>query len=232
MRRVRKSFWCKIPKVINGSDRSPLNFKSAQFSFYICGRWLGSLYGQNSKFSQDPLECHLSVQWALTVGLMNHPRSLLRMLAGFLFVAMELREATQLQVLTKTPGAECNCSCTPKNLPGCAVLVPFLKTLRWWSWIWFSCVLSFLSCMRWYCWCFILFQGKPCDYPSLENGRLSDARYYFPKRFGQTVDYYCLNGYSTPTGAFWVRATCSETGWFPEPKCLSKYISTICSILL
>ncbi|XP_014106249.1 PREDICTED: complement factor H [Pseudopodoces humilis] len=68
---------------------------------------------------------------------------------------------------------------------------------------------------------------KPCDYPPIENGRLSDSyeyhrRYYFPKRFGQTVDYYCLDGYSTPTGTVWVRITCSERGWFPEPKCLKK----------
>lgn len=113
----------------------------------------------------------------------------------------------------------------------------FLKILRWWSWIWINCVLSFLSCMCWYCCCYILFQGKPCDYPPIENGRLSRSDeyyryYYFPKRFGQTADYYCLDGYSTPTGEFWVRITCSERGWFPEPKCLSKYISTVCSILL
>ncbi|KAM4773144.1 complement factor H [Cyanocitta cristata] len=68
---------------------------------------------------------------------------------------------------------------------------------------------------------------KPCDYPLIENGKLSSSyeygRYhYFPKRFGQTVDYYCLDGYSTPTGEFWVRIYCSERGWSPEPKCLKK----------
>ncbi|NXS85431.1 CFAH factor, partial [Erpornis zantholeuca] len=68
---------------------------------------------------------------------------------------------------------------------------------------------------------------KPCDYPSIENGKLSysyeyNRFYYFPRRFGQTVDYYCLDGYSTPTGEYWVRITCSERGWFPEPKCLKK----------
>ncbi|NXB18826.1 CFAH factor, partial [Rhagologus leucostigma] len=68
---------------------------------------------------------------------------------------------------------------------------------------------------------------KPCDYPLIENGRLSDMYeyyrlYYFPKSFGQTVDYYCLHGYSTPTGQTWVRISCSERGWFPEPKCLKK----------
>ncbi|NXU39020.1 CFAH factor, partial [Drymodes brunneopygia] len=63
---------------------------------------------------------------------------------------------------------------------------------------------------------------KPCDYPSLENGRIYESPYYFPKRFGQTVYYYCSDGYSTPTGDKWVLITCSEMGWFPEPKCLKK----------
>ncbi|XP_005050582.1 PREDICTED: complement factor H [Ficedula albicollis] len=68
---------------------------------------------------------------------------------------------------------------------------------------------------------------KPCDYPVIEHGRLSSSyeyyrTYYFPRRFGETVDYYCLDGYSTPTGASWVRVTCSEMGWFPQPKCLKK----------
>ncbi|XP_041885834.1 complement factor H isoform X2 [Corvus kubaryi] len=68
---------------------------------------------------------------------------------------------------------------------------------------------------------------KPCDYPLIENGRLSSSyeygrNYYFPKRFGQSVDYYCLDDYSTPTGEFWVRIYCSERGWSPEPKCLKK----------
>ncbi|XP_064283972.1 complement factor H isoform X1 [Passer domesticus] len=68
---------------------------------------------------------------------------------------------------------------------------------------------------------------KPCDYPPIENGKLSYSyeyhrNYYFPRRFGQTVDYYCLDGYSTPTGDYWVRITCTERGWFPEPKCRKK----------
>ncbi|NXC09110.1 CFAH factor, partial [Orthonyx spaldingii] len=68
---------------------------------------------------------------------------------------------------------------------------------------------------------------KPCDYPDIENGRLSRSQEYyrysgFPKRFGQTVDYHCLDGYSTPTGEYWVRITCSVGGWSPEPKCLKK----------
>ncbi|XP_014741355.1 PREDICTED: complement factor H [Sturnus vulgaris] len=68
---------------------------------------------------------------------------------------------------------------------------------------------------------------KPCDYPVIENGKLSGSyenykHYYFPRRFGETIDYYCLDGYTTPSGATWVRSTCSEMGWFPQPKCLKK----------
>ncbi|XP_065513047.1 complement factor H-related protein 4-like [Caloenas nicobarica] len=66
---------------------------------------------------------------------------------------------------------------------------------------------------------------KPCDYPVIENGRLSDSleyyrNYYFPMRFGQHADYRCNNGYSTPSGRSWVQVVCSERGWSPEPKCL------------
>ncbi|NXI30986.1 CFAH factor, partial [Sterrhoptilus dennistouni] len=68
---------------------------------------------------------------------------------------------------------------------------------------------------------------KPCDYPAIENGKLTwseeyNREYNFPKRFGQSVYYYCLDGYSTPTGRSWVLITCTERGWFPEPKCLKK----------
>ncbi|XP_065531391.1 complement factor H isoform X1 [Lathamus discolor] len=66
---------------------------------------------------------------------------------------------------------------------------------------------------------------KPCDYPAIENGRLSDSleyykSYYFPMSFGQHADYHCNTGYSTPSGRYWVRMVCSERGWSPEPKCL------------
>ncbi|NWV87475.1 CFAH factor, partial [Machaerirhynchus nigripectus] len=65
---------------------------------------------------------------------------------------------------------------------------------------------------------------KPCDYPTIENGELAASyrSYYFPRSFGQTVDYHCHNGYITPTGQYWVRISCSERGWSPEPKCLKK----------
>ncbi|XP_075278447.1 complement factor H-like [Opisthocomus hoazin] len=68
---------------------------------------------------------------------------------------------------------------------------------------------------------------KPCDYPAIENGKLSGTleyykNYYFPMRPGQHADYHCNTGYSTPTGQYWVRIACSERGWSPAPKCLSK----------
>ncbi|NWR63193.1 CFAH factor, partial [Bucorvus abyssinicus] len=66
---------------------------------------------------------------------------------------------------------------------------------------------------------------KPCDYPAIENGKLSSSleyyrNYYFPMKFGQHLDYHCISGYSTPSGEYWVRMVCSERGWSPEPKCL------------
>ncbi|NWS19570.1 CFAH factor, partial [Pachyramphus minor] len=69
--------------------------------------------------------------------------------------------------------------------------------------------------------------SKPCDYPVIENGRLTEAHElyrhsYFPMGFGQAVDYRCDEGYSTPTGNTWHRSFCSATGWLPEPKCRKK----------
>uniref|UniRef100_A0A8B9SA23 Sushi domain-containing protein n=1 Tax=Apteryx owenii TaxID=8824 RepID=A0A8B9SA23_APTOW len=74
--------------------------------------------------------------------------------------------------------------------------------------------------------------GKPCDYPVIENGALSGTleyyrNRYFPAQIGQQADYHCRRGYSTPSGENWVRVVCSARGWLPEPKCLSKYISTL-----
>ncbi|NXD78121.1 CFAH factor, partial [Halcyon senegalensis] len=68
---------------------------------------------------------------------------------------------------------------------------------------------------------------KPCDYPVIENGKLSDTleyyrNYYFPMRLGQHADYRCAKEYSTPSGEAWARMVCSEGGWSPEPKCLKK----------
>uniref|UniRef100_A0A8B9TB87 Sushi domain-containing protein n=1 Tax=Anas platyrhynchos TaxID=8839 RepID=A0A8B9TB87_ANAPL len=65
-------------------------------------------------------------------------------------------------------------------------------------------------------------QKKPCDYPVIENGKISErmAHSYFPMRIGQYVDYHCRNGYLAPNGGRVVRIYCSKGGWNPEPKCL------------
>ncbi|NXK36874.1 CFAH factor, partial [Piprites chloris] len=67
--------------------------------------------------------------------------------------------------------------------------------------------------------------SKPCDYPVIENGGLTYAyvryRYsYFPMGVGQTVEYSCIEGYSTLSGQRWQQILCSERGWLPKPKCL------------
>ncbi|NWX85764.1 CFAH factor, partial [Nothoprocta pentlandii] len=67
--------------------------------------------------------------------------------------------------------------------------------------------------------------AKPCDYPVIENGELSEAvqrnaHIYFPMAIGQQVDYHCHDGYSTPRGDIWVRIRCYASGWRPEPECM------------
>ncbi|NWR28295.1 CFAH factor, partial [Tachuris rubrigastra] len=69
--------------------------------------------------------------------------------------------------------------------------------------------------------------SKPCDYPVIENGGLSriyafPGTFYFPMGVGQSVEYRCIEGYSTLSGAIWQVIMCSERGWLPEPKCLKK----------
>ncbi|NXI56729.1 CFAH factor, partial [Chloroceryle aenea] len=68
---------------------------------------------------------------------------------------------------------------------------------------------------------------KPCDYPAIANGRLTDSleyyrSHYFPMRLGQYAEYQCADGYLTPSGERWVQMVCSEEGWSPAPKCLKK----------
>ncbi|XP_021259831.1 complement factor H isoform X3 [Numida meleagris] len=65
---------------------------------------------------------------------------------------------------------------------------------------------------------------KPCDYPAIENLRLSEnLRWnYFPMRIGQSIYYHCLEGYSTPSGEYHFQIVCSQGGWKPEPACLKK----------
>ncbi|XP_061489963.1 complement factor H isoform X2 [Rhineura floridana] len=68
---------------------------------------------------------------------------------------------------------------------------------------------------------------KKCDYPRIENGRVSDyyeswKEYYFPRSVGQTVDYGCHRGFLATNKQEWHRATCTKSGWNPEPKCFKK----------
>ncbi|OXB84184.1 UNVERIFIED_CONTAM: hypothetical protein H355_007067 [Colinus virginianus] len=67
---------------------------------------------------------------------------------------------------------------------------------------------------------------KPCDYPAVENIRLSGYAQpnYFPMRIGQPIYYHCAEGYVTPNEEQWFRIVCSQGGWKPEPKCLKKCI--------
>ncbi|OXB68291.1 hypothetical protein ASZ78_016692 [Callipepla squamata] len=67
---------------------------------------------------------------------------------------------------------------------------------------------------------------KPCDYPAVENIRLNGYTQpnYFPMRIGQSIYYYCAEGYVTPNEENWSRIVCSQGGWKPEPKCLKKCV--------
>ncbi|NWY51518.1 CFAH factor, partial [Chionis minor] len=65
---------------------------------------------------------------------------------------------------------------------------------------------------------------KPCGYPVIENGKLSDSLElnkgsYFPMTVGQRADYQCNDGYLSPREVQWDVMYCSERGWYPEPKC-------------
>ncbi|CAM5161533.1 unnamed protein product, partial [Natator depressus] len=68
---------------------------------------------------------------------------------------------------------------------------------------------------------------KLCDYPHIENGRLTG--YYknhskkdFPVRLGVTIFYRCLDGYVSKSESTWNLIRCTADGWDPMPKCLKK----------
>ncbi|XP_065265986.1 complement factor H-like [Emys orbicularis] len=68
---------------------------------------------------------------------------------------------------------------------------------------------------------------RPCDYPHIENGALTD--YYenhkeraFPAQLGVSIYYRCLTGYISESKTPWPPITCTKTGWSPAPKCLKK----------
>ncbi|KAM9130338.1 complement factor H-like [Pangshura tecta] len=68
---------------------------------------------------------------------------------------------------------------------------------------------------------------RPCDYPNIENGALSD--YYenykeqvFPAQLGVSVFYRCLDGYVSEREESWPSIRCTKESWSPAPKCLKK----------
>ncbi|KAJ1171882.1 hypothetical protein NDU88_003739 [Pleurodeles waltl] len=69
-------------------------------------------------------------------------------------------------------------------------------------------------------------QGKACEYPEIENGKLSSwsysyyRSYYFPMSKGREIDYECHSNYATESGYQSGRITCSDEGWSPTPRCL------------
>ncbi|CAM5134874.1 unnamed protein product [Eretmochelys imbricata] len=68
---------------------------------------------------------------------------------------------------------------------------------------------------------------RPCDYPHIENGALTD--YYenykeraFPAQLGVSIYYRCLDGYVSEREERWPLIRCTKAGWSPAPKCLKK----------
>ncbi|XP_039340051.1 complement factor H isoform X4 [Mauremys reevesii] len=68
---------------------------------------------------------------------------------------------------------------------------------------------------------------RPCDYPNIENGALTD--YYenykeraFPAQLDVSIYYRCLDGYVSEREERWTRISCTRGGWSPAPKCLKK----------
>uniref|UniRef100_A0A8C0GCN4 Sushi domain-containing protein n=1 Tax=Chelonoidis abingdonii TaxID=106734 RepID=A0A8C0GCN4_CHEAB len=70
-------------------------------------------------------------------------------------------------------------------------------------------------------------QVKLCDYPHIENGRLTGSyknhrEKDFPVRLGVTIFYRCLDGYVSKSESTWNLIRCTADGWDPMPKCLIK----------
>ncbi|XP_039375094.1 complement factor H-like, partial [Mauremys reevesii] len=68
---------------------------------------------------------------------------------------------------------------------------------------------------------------RPCDYPNIENGALTE--YYenykeraFPAQLGMGIYYRCLDGYVSEREEKWTLISCTKVGWSPAPKCLKK----------
>uniref|UniRef100_A0A8C4W796 Sushi domain-containing protein n=1 Tax=Gopherus evgoodei TaxID=1825980 RepID=A0A8C4W796_9SAUR len=68
---------------------------------------------------------------------------------------------------------------------------------------------------------------RPCDYPHIENGALTEYyEYYkeraFPAQLGVGIYYRCLDGYVSEREERWPLIRCTKVGWSPAPKCLKK----------
>ncbi|XP_007939370.1 coagulation factor XIII B chain [Orycteropus afer afer] len=74
---------------------------------------------------------------------------------------------------------------------------------------------------------YLLISEKPCDLPSVENGRIAQyyypfKSYYFPMGIDKKLQYFCLAGYTTETGKQEAQTRCTTEGWSPEPRCFKK----------
>ncbi|XP_075397974.1 coagulation factor XIII B chain [Tenrec ecaudatus] len=70
-------------------------------------------------------------------------------------------------------------------------------------------------------------EEKPCDLPTIENGRIAlyyytFKSYYFPMGIDKKLPFFCLAGYATEAGKQEGQSTCTAEGWSPEPKCFKK----------
>ncbi|XP_069497594.1 complement factor H-like isoform X2 [Ambystoma mexicanum] len=69
-------------------------------------------------------------------------------------------------------------------------------------------------------------EGVACNFPEIENGRVSRWSYYtfkdqhFPMAKGRQIEYDCYEGFSTESGSREDLITCTEDGWSPKPKCI------------
>nr|XP_060630534.1 complement factor H-like isoform X2 [Anolis sagrei ordinatus] len=65
---------------------------------------------------------------------------------------------------------------------------------------------------------------KRCEYPRVQNGRVYEWQYYFPKKPGSTINFSCDNGFlpEDRNTATWHLSYCTTRGWEPEPKCFKQ----------
>ncbi|XP_070602452.1 complement factor H isoform X2 [Erythrolamprus reginae] len=68
-------------------------------------------------------------------------------------------------------------------------------------------------------------QRKGCDYIDIENGRMTNyLEYYkpFPKWEGQSIQFYCFDGFLPANKETWQTATCRSSRYVPEVKCFKR----------